>query len=309
MPPDTDEFMEEFSGMAVASLINLFSGYDQITLDERDRDMTGIQTPLRLLQQTTLLQGALNSVAQFVRIISKILEPICPTAARVFLNDISVKGPKTKYDEEKVFPGIRCYVFEHLINLEKTLWLLELAGATITAEKSQFVMVGLKIIGWVCDYDGRHPDKVKVAKVLDWPVPVNVPKLYGFIGLTVYFRVIIDKFQWIIEPLYRPLCKGSHFFWGLEQQEAFDQIKSILTTFPVVMPINYDADPLDIIVAIDASVHGWGAVLLQNHQGRRHPACYKSGVWSNSEKTYNAGKCECQAVLKAFKKFQHWLYG
>ena len=55
MPPDADEFVEEFSRMAVASLINLFSGYDQITLDERDRDITAIYTPLGLLHQTTLL--------------------------------------------------------------------------------------------------------------------------------------------------------------------------------------------------------------------------------------------------------------
>ena len=55
MPSDTDEFVEEFSGMAVASLINLFSGYDQITLNERDRDITVIYTPLTLLHQITLL--------------------------------------------------------------------------------------------------------------------------------------------------------------------------------------------------------------------------------------------------------------
>ena len=49
MPPDADEFVEEFSRMAVASLINLFSGYDQITLNEKDRDITVIYTPLRFL--------------------------------------------------------------------------------------------------------------------------------------------------------------------------------------------------------------------------------------------------------------------
>ena len=102
MPPDADKFMEEFSRMAVASLIDLFSGYDQITLDERDRDMTAIHTPLGLLRQTTLLQGASNSVAQFVRIISKILKPISPNAARVFLDDIGVKGPKTKYNRTEM---------------------------------------------------------------------------------------------------------------------------------------------------------------------------------------------------------------
>ena len=106
MPPDTNEFMEEFSGMAVASLIDLFSGYNQITLDEKDRDITAIYTSLRLLYQTILLQGVSNSVAQFVRIIFKILEPISPNTVRVFLNDIGVKGPKTKYDRTKISPSL-----------------------------------------------------------------------------------------------------------------------------------------------------------------------------------------------------------
>ena len=121
---------------------------------------------------------------------------------------------------------------------------MELAGTTITAEKSQFVMAGLKIVGWVCDYNSQHPDKVKIAKVLNWPVLVNVPELHGFIGLTVYFQVLINKFQWIMEPLYYPLHKGIKFFWGLDQQKAFNKIKSILTTFPVIMLIDYNIKPL-----------------------------------------------------------------
>ena len=167
MPLDADEFMEEFSRMAVTSLIDLFSGYDQIILDEKDRDITVIYTPLRLFHQTTLLQGVSNSVAQFVRIISKILEPISPNAVRVFLNNIRVKGLKTKYDRTKISPSLYQYIFKHLINLEKTLWFLELVGAIITTEKSQFIMARLKIISWVCDYNSQHLDKVKIAKVLN----------------------------------------------------------------------------------------------------------------------------------------------
>ena len=47
--------MEEFSRIAVVFLIDLFSGYNQITLNKRDRDITVIHTPLRLLYQTILL--------------------------------------------------------------------------------------------------------------------------------------------------------------------------------------------------------------------------------------------------------------
>lgn len=33
IPPSADEFAEEYSGMTVTSVIDLFSGYDQIPLD------------------------------------------------------------------------------------------------------------------------------------------------------------------------------------------------------------------------------------------------------------------------------------
>lgn len=96
MPPDADEFVEEFSGMAMASLVDLFSGYDQINLDPRDRNMTAIQTPLGLLRQTTFLQGGSNSVAQFQRVISWILKDVLEFA-KPFMDDVpsKVPGPDT----------------------------------------------------------------------------------------------------------------------------------------------------------------------------------------------------------------------
>ncbi len=40
MPPSPDEFAEGFAGCQMASMIDFFSGYDQIELDVRSRDMT-----------------------------------------------------------------------------------------------------------------------------------------------------------------------------------------------------------------------------------------------------------------------------
>jgi hypothetical protein len=55
------------------SLINFFSGYNQITLHKESRDITAVITPIGLLQSCTLVQGATNSVAVFQRTITKIL--------------------------------------------------------------------------------------------------------------------------------------------------------------------------------------------------------------------------------------------
>jgi len=74
----------------------------------------------------------------------------------------------------------------------------------------------------------------------------------------------------------------------------------------VVVGIDYKLDPLLVLIVVDASVLGWGACLMQiKRDGKRHPARYESGVWSDAEKKYDAGRRECRAVLKALKKFWH----
>jgi hypothetical protein len=63
LPPTVDEFLEEFARCFCASLIDFFLGYDQLTLDEKSRDITAFMTPIGLLRMTTPPQGATNSVA------------------------------------------------------------------------------------------------------------------------------------------------------------------------------------------------------------------------------------------------------
>ncbi|OQD79062.1 hypothetical protein PENANT_c064G08763, partial [Penicillium antarcticum] len=80
--------------------------------------------------------GAANLVSQFQRVISWILQSVFGVIARSFLDDVAIKGPRTKYNSELIRLGIRRYVLEHLQNLDKTLYLLELASAAVLAEKS-----------------------------------------------------------------------------------------------------------------------------------------------------------------------------
>ena len=131
LSPSSDKFSEEFAGCFISSLIDFFSGYDQVELDKEFRDLTAFMTPLDLMRMTTLPQGATNSIAQFVRIVLKILAPHLRDRAKPFLDDVGIKGPKSKYNNEEVAPGIKRYVLEHIQNLDKVLADLEQAGVTI----------------------------------------------------------------------------------------------------------------------------------------------------------------------------------
>ena len=67
-------------------------------------------------------------------------------------------------------------MFEHFWNIDKVLADLERSGATILGEKSKFCMMGIEIVGFVCDVEGRHPSAAKVAVIIEWPKPTNVTK-------------------------------------------------------------------------------------------------------------------------------------
>lgn len=305
LPPSADEFSEEFAGCAISSLIDFFLGYDQVKLDEESRDLTAFMTPLGLMRMTTLPQGATNSVAQFVRIVLKILAPHLRERAKPFIDEVGVKGLKTKYNNEEVAPGIRRYVLEHIQNLDKVLADLERVGVTIARGKSQFCRVGIKIVGYICDVDGRHPDTSKVLKILDWPKCTNATSARAFIGVCVYYRIWIKNFAQVAAPIYHLLRKNTPFVWGREQVEAMDLLKLSLITPPALVSLDYTGGAGDIILVVDASLEGWGGVLMQLVQGKRHPSRYESRIWSNVEKKYDATKREYRGVLKALKKVRY----
>ena len=112
-----DEFSEEFSDMMIAFLLDLFSGYDQIELHSESRDLTAFHTFIELLQMQTVSQEWINAVQIFMHVMKQILVNISEDCD-VFLNDISVKEPISRYDEEKVLSEVHCFMFKHLQSLD-----------------------------------------------------------------------------------------------------------------------------------------------------------------------------------------------
>ena len=278
LPPTADEFAERFAGMLMVTLADLHSGYDQMTLDKRDRDMTAFHTPIGLLRLTSLPQGATNSVAQFVRTMHRILEAVYKEAG-AFIDDIGIEGPKTDYDGEEAAPSIQRFVKEHIVNVDKVLLEIERVGATISAKKTQWCMPGVKIVGYVCDSEGRHPDSAKVVKILDWPACEGPTEVKSFLGIYVYYHIWIDSFAMLATPLYILTRKGIEWFWGQEQDQAMFDLKMALTQAPALVTIDYGPNGGLIVITFDASKKGWGAVIMQlDKDGKRHPARFESGV-------------------------------
>ena len=105
--------------------------------------------------------------------------------------------------------------------------------------------------------------------------------------------------------------KSQVFIWEGPQIRAMEILKLALTTAPALKTIDYSEGAGMIICAVDASGEGWGGNLMQVERNgkRRHAIRYESGIWSDVEKRYDAGKRECRGVLKMLKKCRGYLYG
>ena len=311
MSPSVDEFSEDFAGYPITSTIDYFSGYYQIPLDKSCRDLTAFMSLLGLVRMTRLPQGWTNSVAEFMRIIGKVHYRQIPHEVRPFLDDVGIKGPKDRYGDEEISPGVRRFVSEHAQIFRRFMHDCWVAGLTISGSKSAIGMSGIEIVGFLCDQDGRRPEPRKIQRILDWPVPLCLKDARGFIGIVVYYRIFILDFAIIAAPIFALFRKGRLFLWTDECQLAMDTLKVKITEAPVLISLDFSISALLIVLHVDASTTiGWGAVMSQlQEDGRLYPARFESGIWSDAERKYDALKLECRALLKALKKFRFWLFG
>ena len=77
-------------------------------------------------------------------------------------------------------------------------------------------------------------DPVKVQGVTDWPWPMKVKDVQSFIGFVNFYRRFIQNFSEIACPLNALTQKSKNWSWGAAEQQAFDVLKSAITSAPTL---------------------------------------------------------------------------
>jgi hypothetical protein len=97
--------------------------------------------------------------------------------------------------------------------------------------------------------------------VLDWKPPRTVHQVRSFLGLAGYYRRFILNYYKIAKPITDLLKKDEKYVWNAERDEAFQALKKLLTTSPMLAH-------LDITKYFDVYCHAsgteLGCVLIQD---------------------------------------------
>nr|GEV90276.1 putative reverse transcriptase domain-containing protein [Tanacetum cinerariifolium] len=123
-----------------------------------------------------------------------------------------------------------------------------------------------------------------------------------FLGLAGYYRRFIKEFSLIAKPLTKLIQKGKPFIWGNNEEEAFQTLKRKLCSSPI---LSLPEGSEDFVVYCDASLRGFGAVLMQ----REKVIAYASRQLRKNEENYTTHDLELGAVVFVRRLWRHYLYG
>lgn len=129
-------------------------------------------------------------------------------------------------------------------------------------------------------------DPAKVKAVTEWPTPTTRRLLQRFLGFANFYRQFIRNYSLVAPPLTRLTSTKLPFHWTPEAEAAFNKLKTLFTTTPVLI----QADPtLPFVVEMDASDVGVGAVLSQRSgpSAKLQPCAFFSRRLSPAERNYD----------------------
>lgn len=316
VPPKLDDFVEPFAGAQCYTVFDLFCGFDARKLALESRDLTTFLTPLGPMRLTSMPMGYTNSPAEFQQSMVFIIQPEIPDTANIFIDDLPIKGPKTQYldgqGKPEVLPdnpGIRRFIWEHAVDVNRVMHRIKESGATFSAKKIQMCKPEVVIIGQKCTPEGRLPEDDKVAKILNWP-PLKTPKdARGFLGLCGGVRIWIKDYSLLARPLTELWRKDVEFEWTPRRQEAFNTLKNLISSAPALRPIDYDSD-LPVMLSVDSSYIAVGFILSQmDEAGKRRPARYGSIPMNEREARYSQPKLELYGLFRALRAYRMHLIG
>ncbi|OMJ27955.1 Transposon Tf2-11 polyprotein [Smittium culicis] len=160
-------------------------------------------------------------------------------------------------------PGIRNFVRDNVKDVIEILGTLMKTGMTVNAKKCRFGLSEVEIVGFICNIDGRKPTGSKIDRINSWPTPTNLKELRGFLGITCFYRIWIENYSIIADPLYKLLRKDQDYIWEKDQEKSFGCLKSLITRSPILRPPQYGEGAGKIILTVDASPVEVGGVLHQ----------------------------------------------
>ncbi|RDX85656.1 Retrovirus-related Pol polyprotein from transposon 17.6, partial [Mucuna pruriens] len=251
----------------------------QIRIALKDQHKTTFTYLFGTFAYTRIAFGLCNVSSTFQRCMTSIFSDLLQDCMEIFMDDFTVYADSFDTCLENLFKVLtRCINTNLVLNFEKC----------------HFMVTDGIVLGHLVSNKGIEVDKSKIDIITSLPNPTSVR--------------FIKNFSKIALPLSKMLQKDVKFKFDQPCVEAFQELKTRLTSAPILEAPNWDY-PFELICDTSNSI--LGAILGQKTRAGKqaHVIVYVSRTMDPAELNYITTKKELLAIVFTLDKFRSYLLG
>jgi len=169
-------------------------------------------------------------------------------------------------------------VEEQVALVRRVIERLRKACLCVSTKKSSFHQREVEFLGYKISKRGISITSTKVEEIHTGLMPEKVVDVQSFMGFANFYHRFIKGFSKIAKPLMDLTKKGIKWTWTPSCQDAFDTLKEMFTTGPIL--IHFD-DTRPTKLETNASEFELGAILSQLCKDEKwHPVTFHSRKFS-----------------------------
>ena len=290
--PLIEETLAQLTGAKFISKIDIRHAFNRIRMSEESEELTTFTTAFGTYKYKVMPFGLCNGPASFQHYMNDILWEGLNRWCAAYMDDIIIYSLTRE---------------EHITHVRWVLEQLQEAGLQADISKCEFFTTETKFLGLIVTTKGIKVDPEKVKTIVDWEVPTCVADVRGFLGFCNFYRRFMRGFSKTVRALVELTRKDQVFGWTPACQQAFDQVKALITTAPVLRHF----DRLrTCYVECDASDYVTAGVLSQkDDDGILHPVAFFSRKMAPAECNYEIYDKELLAIIRCFEEWRPDLEG
>ena len=289
--PFVNQMLERVAGHEFYRFLDGYSGYNQIEIAIEDQEKTTFTCPFGTFAFRKMPFGLCNAPGTFQRCMMEIFSDMIEIILEIFMDDFSVFGDS--------YEGC-------LENLCKVLERCQEKNLVLNWGKCHFVVTQGILLGHIVSKNGIEVDKAKVELISNLPTPKCVRDIRSLLGHAGFYRRFIKDFSAIAHPLCNLLAKDVPFTWSQACEAAFDKLKTMLVSPPIMRSPNWNL-PFEIMC--DASDYAIGDVLGQRKDKKAFMIYYASKTLDSAQANYTTTEKEFLVVVFALEKFRSYIVG
>ena len=197
--PRIDDLLDQLSGAAIFSKLDLRNGYHQVRIRAGDEWKTAFKTSEGLYEWLVIPFGLSNAPIAFMRLMNEVLHPFAGKFLVVYFDDILIYSQSTA---------------DHEVHLRKVCAKLQEEKLFANVSKCSFLGTSVEFLGFVISAAGIAVDPFKTAAIRDWPTPTSQTEVRSFHGLAQFYHRFVRNFSSLAAPL-TDLLKLPKFDWSI----------------------------------------------------------------------------------------------